>query len=75
MLIHFQPNECIDQPCDWFSYEKREFLFGLSKTNESTRKRLTFYTIMEYIVLALASGLQVLYIRRLFNKSVAYNRV
>ncbi|RRT42270.1 hypothetical protein BHE74_00052797 [Ensete ventricosum] len=43
--------------------------------NESTRKRLTFYTVMEYLVLACASGLQVVYIRRLFNRSVAYNRV
>ncbi|WOL07977.1 hypothetical protein Cni_G16728 [Canna indica] len=44
-------------------------------TNESTRRRLTFYTMTEYLVLACASGLQVFYIRRLFNKSVAYNRV
>nr|XP_019706697.1 transmembrane emp24 domain-containing protein p24beta3 isoform X2 [Elaeis guineensis] len=43
--------------------------------NESTRRRLIFYTIMEYLVLACASGLQVVYIHRLFNKSVAYNRV
>nr|XP_043628668.1 transmembrane emp24 domain-containing protein p24beta3 [Erigeron canadensis] len=44
-------------------------------TNESTHKRVIFYTIGEYILLALASGLQVIYIRRLFSKSVAYNRV
>lgn len=44
-------------------------------TNESTHKRVIFYTIGEYILLALASGLQVVYIRRLFSKSVAYNRV
>ncbi|CAD5169709.1 unnamed protein product [Musa acuminata subsp. burmannicoides] len=44
-------------------------------TNESTRRRLTVYTLTEYLVLACASGLQVVYIRRLFNKSVAYNRV
>lgn len=44
-------------------------------TNESTRKRVIFYTIGEYILLALASSLQVVYIRRLFSKSVAYNRV
>ncbi|KAK3190139.1 hypothetical protein Dsin_029700 [Dipteronia sinensis] len=44
-------------------------------TNESTRKRLLGYTIGEYILLALASTLQVVYIRRLFSKSVAYNRV
>ncbi|XVF63042.1 hypothetical protein PTKIN_Ptkin09bG0056900 [Pterospermum kingtungense] len=44
-------------------------------TNESTRKRVIGYTVGEYIVLALASALQVIYIRRLFSKSVAYNRV
>lgn len=44
-------------------------------TNESTHKRVIFYTIGEYILLAAASGLQVVYIRRLFSKSVAYNRV
>lgn len=44
-------------------------------TNESTRKRVIFYTVGEYLVLALVSALQVVYIRRLFSKSVAYNRV
>ncbi|KAA8527647.1 hypothetical protein F0562_034958 [Nyssa sinensis] len=44
-------------------------------TNESTRKRVILYTIGEYILLALASSLQVVYIRRLFSKSVGYNRV
>nr|GMD77710.1 transmembrane emp24 domain-containing protein p24beta3 [Ipomoea batatas]GMD81911.1 transmembrane emp24 domain-containing protein p24beta3 [Ipomoea batatas]GME09966.1 transmembrane emp24 domain-containing protein p24beta3 [Ipomoea batatas]GME14348.1 transmembrane emp24 domain-containing protein p24beta3 [Ipomoea batatas] len=44
-------------------------------TNESTRRRVIFYTVGEYILLALASSLQVVYIRRLFSKSVAYNRV
>ncbi|KAI7740211.1 hypothetical protein M8C21_008364 [Ambrosia artemisiifolia] len=44
-------------------------------TNESTHKRVIFYTIAEYVLLAVASGLQVVYIRRLFSKSVAYNRV
>ncbi|RZC48941.1 hypothetical protein C5167_017368 [Papaver somniferum] len=44
-------------------------------TNESTRRRVVFYTILEYLVLCLASGLQVMFIRRLFSKSVAYNRV
>ncbi|KAA8548688.1 hypothetical protein F0562_000372 [Nyssa sinensis] len=44
-------------------------------TNESTQKRVIFYTIGEYILLALASSLQVVYIRRLFSKTVAYNRV
>ncbi|KAL6532365.1 hypothetical protein OROGR_014335 [Orobanche gracilis] len=43
--------------------------------NESTRKRVIFYTVGEYILLALVSGLQVVYIRRLFSKSVGYNRV
>ncbi|GAB2294684.1 hypothetical protein Dimus_028879 [Dionaea muscipula] len=44
-------------------------------TNESTRKRVIFYTVGEYLLLALVSGLQVLYIRRLFSKSVGYNRI
>ncbi|KAH7522256.1 transmembrane emp24 domain-containing protein p24beta3 [Ziziphus jujuba] len=44
-------------------------------TNESTRKRVIFYTVGEYILLAAASAMQVIYIRRLFSKSVAYNRV
>lgn len=44
-------------------------------TNESTRRRLIFYTVIEYLVLVLASVLQVWYIRRLFSKSIAYNRV
>ncbi|KAL6007264.1 hypothetical protein ACLOJK_032760 [Asimina triloba] len=44
-------------------------------TNESTRRRLVLYTLAEYLALAVASGLQVAYIRRLFSKSVAYNRV
>jgi len=44
-------------------------------TNESTRRRVIFYTVAEYILLAVASALQVVYIRRLFGKSVAYNRV
>lgn len=44
-------------------------------TNESTQRRVMFYTVGEYILLALASGLQVAYIRRLFSKSIGYNRV
>ncbi|XP_068646915.1 transmembrane emp24 domain-containing protein p24beta3-like [Aristolochia californica] len=44
-------------------------------TNESTRKRLVYYTLAEYIALICASALQVVYIRQLFSKSVAYNRV
>ncbi|KAJ7977336.1 Transmembrane emp24 domain-containing protein [Quillaja saponaria] len=44
-------------------------------TNESTRRRVVFYTITEYIIFAAASSLQVIYIRRLFNKSYGYNRV
>ena len=48
---------------------------NLGAANESTRKRVIFYTVGEYIFLAAASGLQVLYIRKLFSKSVAYNRV
>ncbi|KAG2722243.1 hypothetical protein I3843_02G104400 [Carya illinoinensis] len=45
------------------------------RTNESTRKRVLFYTVGGYILLAAASALQVIYIRQLFSKSVAYNRV
>ncbi|KAF5736797.1 hypothetical protein HS088_TW14G00951 [Tripterygium wilfordii] len=44
-------------------------------TNESTRKRVIGYTVAEYFLLGAASALQVIYIRRLFSKSVAYNRV
>ncbi|GAB2210223.1 hypothetical protein Drorol1_Dr00015483 [Drosera rotundifolia] len=44
-------------------------------TNESTRKRVIFYTVGEYALLFAASALQVMYIRRLFSKSVGYNRV
>ncbi|KAK7245430.1 hypothetical protein RIF29_40276 [Crotalaria pallida] len=44
-------------------------------TNEVTRKRVLFYTISEYILIAATSLLQVVYIRRLFGKSFAYNRV
>jgi hypothetical protein len=44
-------------------------------TNESTRKRLIVYTVLEYVMLAGASGVQVLVIHRLFSKSVGYNRV
>jgi hypothetical protein len=43
--------------------------------NESTHKRVIFYTVGEYLLLAAVSALQVIYIRRLFSKSVAYNRV
>ncbi|KAK3440721.1 hypothetical protein EUGRSUZ_B01001 [Eucalyptus grandis] len=44
-------------------------------TNESTRKRVIYYTVAEYLLLACVSTLQVVYIRRLFSKSVGYNRV
>ncbi|XP_057438624.1 transmembrane emp24 domain-containing protein p24beta3-like [Lotus japonicus] len=44
-------------------------------TNESTKTRVIFYTVLEYILLAVTSILQVVYIRRLFSKSFAYNRV
>ncbi|KAF5950974.1 hypothetical protein HYC85_012967 [Camellia sinensis] len=55
----------------WFIWVRR----GYAIANESTRKRVTFYSIGEYILLALASALQVVYIRKMFSKSVAYNRV
>ncbi|KAH9729650.1 transmembrane emp24 domain-containing protein p24beta3 [Citrus sinensis] len=41
-------------------------------TNESTRKRVVFYTVSEYLLLAGAGALQVMYIRRLFGKTAAY---
>ncbi|XP_008776017.2 transmembrane emp24 domain-containing protein p24beta3-like [Phoenix dactylifera] len=44
-------------------------------TNKSTRRRLVFYTVLEYLTLVCASVLQVVYIRRLFSKTVAYNRL
>ncbi|KAI4301194.1 hypothetical protein L6164_034498 [Bauhinia variegata] len=44
-------------------------------TNEGTRKRVIFFTIVEYVFFAAISSLQVVYIRRLFSKSFAYNRV
>ncbi|XVF71884.1 hypothetical protein PTKIN_Ptkin12aG0075600 [Pterospermum kingtungense] len=44
-------------------------------TSESTRKRVIFYSIVEYLFLAASSVLQIVYIRRLFSSSVAYNRV
>ncbi|CAN4116524.1 unnamed protein product [Withania somnifera] len=44
-------------------------------TNQSTRDRVIFYTVVEYILLILASGLQVMYIRSLFSKSIGYNRI
>ncbi|XP_052208290.1 transmembrane emp24 domain-containing protein p24beta3-like [Diospyros lotus] len=45
------------------------------RTNESTRQRVIFYTFGEYVLLAFVSTLQAAYIRQLFSKSVAYNRV
>ncbi|CAA0806618.1 Transmembrane emp24 domain-containing protein p24beta3 [Striga hermonthica] len=45
------------------------------RTNESTRRRVIFYTVGEYLLLVVVSGLQVVYIRGLFSKSVGYNRV
>ncbi|KAF8775674.1 hypothetical protein HU200_004456 [Digitaria exilis] len=50
-------------------------LNGLACPNESTRKRVMFYTMAEYLAFMSASALQVVYIRRLFSKNVAYNRV
>ncbi|KAG5597678.1 hypothetical protein H5410_038910 [Solanum commersonii] len=45
------------------------------RTNQSTRDRVIFYTVAEYLLLILASGLQVMYIRSLFSKSIGYNRI
>ncbi|GLJ40663.1 hypothetical protein SUGI_0839620 [Cryptomeria japonica] len=44
-------------------------------TNESTRRRLIGYTLAEYVALIVASGTQVYLIRRMFSRSIAYNRV
>ncbi|VAI21794.1 unnamed protein product [Triticum turgidum subsp. durum] len=44
-------------------------------TNESTRRRVMFYTMAEYAAFMAASALQVVYIHRLFSKNVGYNRV
>lgn len=44
-------------------------------TAESTRKRLVGYTMAEYLALIVASVSQVFLIRRMFNKSIGYNRV
>jgi hypothetical protein len=56
--------------------DNAELIFMLwFPANESTRKRVMFYTMAEYIAFMAASALQVLYIRRLFSKNVGYNRV
>jgi hypothetical protein len=47
----------------------------MNPANESTRRRVMFYTILEYVAFMAASALQVVYIRRLFSKNVGYNRV
>jgi hypothetical protein len=47
----------------------------MNPANESTRRRVMFYTIAEYVAFMAASALQVVYIRRLFSKNVGYNRV
>ncbi|EPS65381.1 hypothetical protein M569_09395, partial [Genlisea aurea] len=44
-------------------------------TNESTASRVLGYSIFEYVLLAGLSTLQAVYIRHLFSKSIAYNRV
>ncbi|CAL5392752.1 unnamed protein product [Camellia sinensis] len=61
----------------WVCVPVRRYAYRVrqKRANESTRKRVTFYSIGEYILLALASALQVVYIRKMFSKSVAYNRV
>lgn len=44
-------------------------------TAESTRRRLVGYTLAEYLALIFVSVSQVLLIRRMFGKSVGYNRL
>ncbi|KAL0642112.1 hypothetical protein Bca4012_103041 [Brassica carinata] len=56
--------------------ELREALESVVAEQKYLKARDTRHRhIGEYIFLAAASGLQVLYIRKLFSKSVAYNRV
>jgi hypothetical protein len=45
------------------------------RTNESTQRRLIFYTVSEYLLLIGASVGQVYMIRHLFSKRIGYNRV
>ena len=71
---HLTQKNCTFTCCLLLSYTKIVVCF-LIVANESTRRRVVFYTLAEYILLAATSGLQVVYIRRLFSKSVAYNRV
>ena len=58
-----------------FSSSSSNLACFFAAANESTRKRVIFYTLAEYLMLIVASGLQVIYIRQLFSKSVGYNRV
>ncbi|KAL6214649.1 hypothetical protein ACLB2K_014081 [Fragaria x ananassa] len=44
-------------------------------TNVGTKKRVIYFTLAEYLLFAVASALQVVYIRNLFSKTVGYNRV
>jgi hypothetical protein len=57
------------------SYSGSPLILTHFAANESTRRRLIGYTLAEYLALIVASGLQVYFIRRLFSRSVAYNRV
>ncbi|KAL3695277.1 hypothetical protein R1sor_009353 [Riccia sorocarpa] len=45
------------------------------KTNESTSRRLLWYTVLEYVALIGVSLLQVYLIQRLFSKRIGYNKV
>lgn len=65
---HFLTTLVIDRVIFW----RR---FCVVAANVSTNKRVIYFTLAEYLVFAGASALQVLYIRNLFSKSVAYNRV
>ncbi|KAL8142547.1 hypothetical protein V2J09_015579 [Rumex salicifolius] len=48
---------------------------GHRRSSEITRSRLFSYTVMEYILLGIMSGVQILVIRHFFAKSIAYNIV
>ncbi|KAL2632397.1 hypothetical protein R1flu_017083 [Riccia fluitans] len=45
------------------------------KTNESTQRRLLWYTVLEYLALIGVSLVQVYLIQRLFSKRIGYNKV
>lgn len=58
------------------AYNDRVFLCAcVLAANVGTKKRVIYFTLAEYLLFAVASALQVVYIRNLFSKTVGYNRV